>query len=117
MSDKVKQIIVAVVIIVIAFFAIKYFFGDSTIDSGTTTAQTPQVDLVNGQEIVTMLNRLNNVKIDEKIFTHPVFVSLEDFGRPIDSENVGRPNPFAPIGADGTTVTSRPTSTSTAPRR
>ena len=56
-------------------------------------------------DIVEILLQLRAVSLSGTIFTDPVFISLQDFGREIVPEPVGRPNPFAPLNgvqANGT---------------
>ena len=48
------------------------------------------------------LQSIHSIKLDNSIFTDPVFVSLTDFGVTIPPENVGRPDPFVPLGGTGT---------------
>lgn len=50
------------------------------------------------QEILATLASLTTIKLDDSIFSDPVFVSLTDFGVTIPEEPIGRRNPFAPIG-------------------
>lgn len=49
------------------------------------------------RELVITLSNLNTIRLDNSIFTDPVFLSLSDFGVQIPLQNVGRRNPFAPF--------------------
>jgi len=64
-----------------------------TIDVGLTT-QTQQNDFVS------LLLDLKQISLDTEFLTSSVFTSLTDFSRDIIPQNVGRRNPFAPIGAN-----------------
>jgi hypothetical protein len=111
MSQKIKQIIIAVVIIVIAFIGFKYFFGDTSASNSTLTADTSSQQFVDGQAILTLLNRLNKVTLNEAIFSNPVFAGLVSFEVPIPDQVTGRTNPFAPIGSSGGFIAPKATST------
>lgn len=52
------------------------------------------------QELLVTLSNLRTIRLDETIFSDPVFESLSDFGVVIPPEAIGRRNPFAPIGID-----------------
>ncbi len=55
--------------------------------------------------ILGLLSSLQNVKLNTNFFTSPEFLSLVDVSQPIPpATNVGRPNPFAPIGVDLGTI-------------
>lgn len=49
------------------------------------------------QDIVTTLLKLRSVTLTGTIFSSKVFSGLKDFGTQIIPEDVGRPDPFAPI--------------------
>jgi len=105
MNQKIKQIIIAVVVIVIAFIGFKMFFGSSTSNDKTLTADNAvDQQFVDGQAVLNLLNALNKVTLNDAIFSSAVFKSLVSFARPIPDQVPGRTNPFAPIGSDGSTV-------------
>lgn len=56
-----------------------------------TTSQLAEV-----REIVSILNQLKTITIDDAIFKDPAFISLTDFHREISPQPKGRPNPFLP---------------------
>ena len=117
MTSKTKQIIIAVVIIVIAFVGFKVFFGSTDSGSATLATDAPATtpELIDGQAILILLNRLGQVKLDTSIFSDPIFASLTSFARPIPNQIPGRKNPFAPIGADGPGVISTSTPATLSP--
>jgi hypothetical protein len=102
MLQKTKQTIIAIVIIIIAFFGIRSFFssresGDASL--ATESATTSQ--LVDGQTILALLNKLNRINLKADIFTSVIFTSLVNFEQPIADEVIARKNPFLPIGVEG----------------
>ena len=67
--------------------------------NSSLVAETGQVKQSTiGQELVTALSKLKSLPLDENFFQDPVFQSLNDFSVPIASQEVGRANPFSPIG-------------------
>lgn len=62
---------------------------------GSVSANPQEADLVQ------TLLALRTVSLSGTILTDPAFMSLHDFGTEIIPEPVGRPNPFAPLGASG----------------
>lgn len=63
-----------------------------------------EVQLAN-QEILRILSSIQNIELEDDIFSNPVFRDLRDtrftIPRPV---SVGRPNPFLPIGFDNVTI-------------
>lgn len=53
-----------------------------------------------GSDLVAILLKLQSLKLDTAVLKDPAFRSLNDFGREIPLEPVGRVNPFAPIGSE-----------------
>lgn len=117
MSQKTIQIIVAAIIIIIAFFGFKAFFaGNQDSDTALVAEKAAAGEFIDGQTILALLNNLNKVVLDDSIFTEKVFTSLVNFERPIAEQVAGRPNPFLPIGVDGSGIII-PKSTSTSKAR
>ena len=54
------------------------------------------------QDLLRMLQNLKNLKLDGTLFADPAFIRLEDFSRPLEPQEPGRINPFAPLGAINT---------------
>jgi hypothetical protein len=101
MNDKTKQIIIAIVVIVIAFVVFKmYFSGSNIADQALTSDLPPAVTVVDGPAILSQLENLRSVTLDESVFTSAVFTGLINFERPIDPQPIGRQNPFLPIGRE-----------------
>src|SRR5579859_7997317 len=81
--------------LVLILGAIYYFMNFS--GGSSAPALTQSSDSVVSQDLLATLQNLHTIKLDNSIFTDPVFVSLTDFGVTIPPEPVGRPNPFVPI--------------------
>ncbi len=121
MSTKIKQIIIAVVVIVIAFFAFKFFFGSNATSGDTSLVQQGQTKtFIDGQATLNLLKKLNAVELDSPVLTNKVFLSLVSFEQPIPEQVISRNNPFAPIGSETSisvvrTITSTTTKATTTP--
>jgi hypothetical protein len=88
---------IALALVVYIYFS--YFSGGSSASLTASDSGTPL-----SSNILITLQSVNSIKLDNSIFTDPVFVSLSDFGVSIPSQNVGRRNPFAPLGAASRTT-------------
>lgn len=69
-----------------------YFQGSSA----TLTATAP--DTTVSSSLLVTLGSINTIKLDNRIFSDPVFVSLSNFGVTIPTPQPGRADPFAPPG-------------------
>lgn len=110
-TGKIKKIIIgllAVGALLLAWFFLK---GDGDVPAAAPLAANDSADsedgllaasvaATEGREILDLLNDLQNLSLDETIFTDPVFLSLQDFSQELSPEPKGRPDPFAPIGED-----------------
>jgi len=113
MTQKTKQIIIAVVVIVVAFFGFKMFFVSPEAGDDALVAEKASVaENLEGQLILNLLNKLDRVTLDESIFSNKVFVSLQSFERVLEGQVAGRKNPFMPIGIEESGAAA-PKSTST----
>ena len=82
--------------------------------SGTTATTNPgSGSSLNTQDFLTLLLNVNNIKLDDAIFSDPAFTSLHDSSIVLTPDGTqGRPNPFAQFGNDNpltTTTTPAPT--------
>jgi hypothetical protein len=92
-----RTLILAVVIIAIAFFAYSYFFADK--GQPILSEQAPAAETPVDQDLIALLLQLRSIRLDTAIFNDPAFRSLQDFSQALVPEAIGRTNPFAPLGA------------------
>lgn len=64
-----------------------------------STNQVTQSQVV-GNEIISALNQIQTLNLNNDIFSDPVFRSLVDRSSPIPGEPVGKSNPFSSIGSE-----------------
>jgi hypothetical protein len=112
-SPIMKKFIIGVVIaIVLVFVYTKFLKSDTpagTLSSSTigdTSVAGIAVNTQVGGELLSTLLNLKTIKLNDQIFSSPLFSSLTDFTITLGSGVEGRPNPFAPIGTD---ITPAPT--------
>ena len=100
-SSSKKGFFIVIILIVLGAGAYFYFQGtpsDSASSlSSSATAESTDASAV-GTRVLSLLNQINSLKIDTSIFNSLVYRSLVDYSITIPEQNVGRPNPFAPIG-------------------
>jgi hypothetical protein len=109
-SPKTQTIFVAgVVLLFLAFLGYKLFVQQPSVDTSTTLTDTG----LPGQDILTLVQKLNAVSINQGIFQNPMFSNLRDFSQTIFPEAQGRVNPFATIGSDSNSSASTQKQTQT----
>jgi hypothetical protein len=102
-----KTYIALIVIVVLAAGAYFYFQGNpsnsaiSSLESVISPASSDAREV--GNRVLILLNQINALNIDETIFESPAYKSLVDYTITVPEQNVGRPNPFAPIAGSAST--------------
>lgn len=98
-SPKLQNILaVVVVLLLLVFLGYKTYTREPEIlVADTILSDTDRA----GQEIIALVDKLNTVSIDQDLFSSELFNNLKDFSQAIYPEVRGRVNPFALIGADG----------------
>jgi hypothetical protein len=100
LQNKMLSIGAAVVLLAGGYYF--FFSGGSSADPALSTGgANPAVS----QQLLATLASLHTIQLDNSIFSSPVFMSLNDFGVSIPPQNVGRRNPFDPLGATGGATT------------
>ncbi len=100
---------VAVVAIAALLYAILFSGSTAPLLSSTGGAGSLPVS----QSLVVTLNSLHTIKLDNSIFSDPVFISLNNFGVVIPQEPYGRQDPFIPFSASGNVSVSTSTGANT----
>lgn len=105
---KIRNIVIFLSIAVVLSLVYFYFFKKEKTPDLVTSTNVTAVDvnnnIANSQIIANtlpVLLSIQNIKLDDSIFSDPAFVRLVDTSIIlIPDGNEGRPNPFAPIGFD-----------------
>lgn len=88
---------VGLVIVALVIAAYFYFTADRTSDRDLL--ESVSVASLDG-DLLTTLEQLKTISLDETVFVNPIFLSLTDFSRELVAQPVGRVNPFAPFTAE-----------------
>ncbi|MDP3958456.1 MAG: hypothetical protein Q8Q36_03280 [bacterium] len=99
---RTRKILFSVLALVAAFFVYSFFLKSGP-PTSPLVSETPLLSAqdVKGRELLTVLLSLNNIRLDEEVFSSPLFENLQDFSVILpDSGVTGRGNPFAPIGVE-----------------
>jgi len=99
MFGNYKTIIIAVVVLGVAFVIYAFFFKGTPQDDllVSSAAQTPTALVSN--EIIGALNQIESLKLSREIFDSAIYQSLKDRSQDIPPEPVGKQNPFDPISS------------------
>ncbi len=106
-----KLIAVSITIIFVAYLGYG-LYNKST--EGVVLNESIEAETTS-EDVVALVTKLKDLKIDKTIFSNEAFLSLVDFSSIISPEEQGRPNPFAPIGAEDGTYRAPKTQTASRP--
>jgi len=104
MTNTIKNILTVLVFIVIIFVAFKLFVQEKEADVEKTSealisnsSLTVELTAPTKEAAITLI-KLKSIKIDRGLFSSSIFNSLKDFRVIVLPEDIGRNNPFAPVG-------------------
>ena len=110
MLNKYKNLIIIALIIGVGLIVYSFVKKPATVESMLEVTQNQEGAQVLGDEITAAIEQIQSLKLDDTIFKDPIFVNLIDHSKPIEKQNVGRDNPFAPIGSVNTATRATTTS-------
>ncbi|MCX6715965.1 MAG: hypothetical protein NT077_03030 [Candidatus Taylorbacteria bacterium] len=90
-----KKTIIAIVVIVVLALVYFYFAGGETTSTNSMLLGAESNSV--GAAELSLLNQMKSLRIDTTLFSDPAYISLVDYSTKITAQNVGRPNPFAPV--------------------
>ncbi len=107
-STMIKNVGIGVIVLVIIGGAYVFLVGGKKEESSLLAQNSPisgaptqnvlfaenTPELAEVRDIVSILNQLKTISIDDAIFKDPAFMALTDFHREISPQPKGRPNPF-----------------------
>lgn len=91
--QRYSSVLSGIALIAVLYGGYVLFFAPPSEPALTATAAVTAED----QELITLLLSLKNIRLDESLFSDPLFLALKDFGQELVAEPVGRTNPFAPL--------------------
>ncbi len=95
MSPLMKNITVALITITLAFAG--YYMYSQNKNSGLNSdnpVSSTQDMLISTQIFIERRTLLDQVDLDTRVFSDPLFSSYRSFSKPLNQEAVGRNNPF-----------------------
>ncbi|OGZ04181.1 MAG: hypothetical protein A2648_01180 [Candidatus Lloydbacteria bacterium RIFCSPHIGHO2_01_FULL_41_20] len=100
--QKRKNIIIGILIFAVSFFIYTFFFkSEGPSDVLTKKVSALSQEDTKGKDLLAVLLNLNNIRLDESIFSSRLFTSLQDFTINLPKTGTtGRVNPFAPISSE-----------------
>jgi biopolymer transport protein ExbD len=97
MNSLIKNLLIAVSLVLVAFFGYILLSGNEGMGIVVTSTDTGGAALVDSDEIRRALNELGSYTINGELFNDQAFKDLRDFRLNLGTEQTSRKNPFAPI--------------------
>lgn len=95
---KLISILGLVIIVGAGYFVVAQYISVAHGQSDlVSTGQGSMGASADGAQVLSLLNTLNGIRLDSKIFSDPNFLSLQDWSVSIAQQEVGRPNPYLPV--------------------
>ena len=91
-----KIYVALVTLLALGYFGYAIFISPPSLTSSPDLSGASTV----GQDILSLVAKLNTISIDQSFFSSPLFLSLQDSSVSLFPESQGRANPFAPIGVE-----------------
>ena len=96
-----KNLILGAAIVVIVTVAMFYFFGKGPAeDTSLLKAEPSSEAAMVGARVLSLLTQIKSLQIDTDLFLDPAYRTLRDYSVVVPPQNVGRPNPFAPLSSN-----------------
>lgn len=84
-------------LIFLALLGLWFYMTYFSAAPSSPTLSSDQTKSPLSEDVLVTLSNLHTIKLDNSIFTDPLFVSLTDYSVAIPPQNAGRRNPFAPL--------------------
>jgi hypothetical protein len=119
--NKYKQYLFIAIGLLVLWIVYTQFFSGGALSSlvapqggGLSQEKSDQI-LAEQAQLASELGYLDTIRFDPAFFSSAVFASLNDFSQSLPEEQIGRPNPFAPVESRSVATSSTPASTPAAP--
>ncbi len=102
-----RNTILSISVLVIAVIAVLVYMNGSgsATQSDVSVVEASKVS-PDAQYVLTILSKMKQVKLEDPIFNDEAFKLLNDNTVTFDQEEVGRSNPFAPLGTSNAIIQS-----------
>jgi hypothetical protein len=114
-KSKMKNNIITIILIIVVGMVAFWYLNKGSSDNGSTLSTSVQsTDSADAQTVYTLLQQMDQVNLDDSIFSSQSFQSLKENTVTFSPQISGRPNPFSKVGTDsGISGQSIQTTTST----
>lgn len=111
-KTNMKKLLIIIAIIIVGGIAYVTFTKNGTpastgpLTSSAPASTLPSTDDQIGREFLSILLSLKTIGLNDELFRKPAFQNLRDYTTELmQTDQKGRPNPFAPIGTDIGSIT------------
>jgi len=95
-----KTIFIIIIVGLLIMIAFSYLGNSGTSTSSTSlTATQSGSESADAQYIYSLLQQMNQVKLEDTVFSDPSFLNLKDNTVSFSAQPSGRDNPFSPVGS------------------
>ncbi len=115
--DKYKQYLFIAIGLLVLWIAYTQLFSNGgpfasllSPQGGELSQEKSDQILSEQTQLASELGYLDTIRFDPAFFNSAVFASLNDFSQSLPEEQVGRPNPFAPVESRSVATSSTPAS-------
>lgn len=97
-SNNKKRLIVLATILVVLLFVVGYFIFTRDEEAATTLQGAGGVEAsILGADALQTISQIESLRLSNNLFNNPNFIGFVDTTVDVDTEAVGRSNPFLPI--------------------
>jgi len=93
--------VVVILLVAILIYSVTASPAPEEVSFERTDFTTDTQSQSEAQDLLRMLQNLKNLRLEGTLFANQAFIRLADFSRPLEPQEPGRANPFAPLGVAG----------------
>lgn len=97
-NSPTMKTMIAVIAVALVAAAVYFYYQGGSPPAGSGSMLTSQSGPTTvGAAELSLLSQIQGITFETSVFQNPAYLSLKDYTVVIPAENVGRPDPFAPI--------------------
>ncbi len=100
-----------ILIIILAILGVFWYLGSTNNAGGSLSTSVSAPQSADAKNIYSLLQKMNQVSLNDSIFSDPIFAALKDNTVTLSPQASGRNNPFSPVGSDGSSFVQTSTTT------
>ncbi len=97
-QEQKKTLILVIVLVVLVIFAGYFLLGrgpdESVLLTETNTGAAVQSSVL-GSDVLRLISQVDGLELSTNVFDDKTFLNLKDISVPVQSEGVGKQNPFS----------------------